>query len=100
MSDKKYNVGTKDVQNWMEQYTFAPRGLGFVEPNTRKMDSNEMAAFNVVKSFYQNYPEVFNLKYLSEKTKLKEEEIKQRLDRMYHEHLTMFAKNSAVSISG
>ena len=100
MSDKKYDLGTKNVQKWMDQYTFAPRGYGFVEPNAATMDSAEMSAYNVAKSFYQNYPEVFNLKYLSEKTKLKEDDIKQRLDRMYHEHLFMFVMNPAVAVYG
>ncbi len=100
MSEVKYGLGSKEVQDWMREYTFAPRGLGFVEPNAATLDSAKMAAYNVVKSFYQNHPEVFNLAYLSEVTGLKEEDIKARIDRMYHEHSIMFVMNPCVGVYG
>jgi len=97
---KNYLLGTEQKQEWMRKGFFAPRGLGFLEPGIVSLDSAELSAFNVVKSFYQNYPEVFNMAYISEKTGLKVDDIKKRFSRMYHEHLIMFVKNSAVSTYG
>lgn len=100
MSEKHYTLGSDQHQAWMKEYFFAPRGIGFVEPGIVKQDSAESSAYNVAKSFYQIYPEVFNLAYVSEKTGAPAEEIKKRLKRMYDERIIMFVKNSAVSVCG
>lgn len=100
MSEKHYTLGSDQHQEWMRDYFFAPRGIGFSEPGTVGLDSAEFSAYNVAKSFYQNYPEVFNLEYISSKTGLEKEDIKKRLDRMYHEHLIMFVMNPAVAVYG
>lgn len=100
MSDMHYTLGSDQHQAWMRDYFFAPRGIGFCEPGTVGLDSTEFAAYNVTKSFYQNYPEVFNLAYISKKTGVAPEEIKTRLKRMYDEHLIMFIMNPAVSVYG
>ena len=65
MEEKKYLLGTEEQQEWMKEYFFAPRGIGFTEPGTVATDSAEFSAYNVAKSFYQNYPEVFNLDYIA-----------------------------------
>lgn len=100
MSDKHYTLGSDQHQAWMRDYFFAPRGIGFAEPGTVGLDSAEFSAYNVAKSFYQNYPEVFNLTYISGQTGLAPEEIKKRLKRMYDEHLIMFVMNPAVAVYG
>ncbi len=100
MEDKHYLLGTDQKQAWMQDYFFAPRGIGFNEPGRVELDSAEMSAYNVAKSFYQNYPEVFNLAYISEQTGLKKDDIKKRLDRMYHEHIIMDVMNPAVAVYG
>ena len=64
------------------------------------MDSAEFSAYNVAKSFYQNYPEVFNIAMIREKTHLADEDIKARIKRMYDEHLIMFVMNPAVAVYG
>lgn len=100
MSEKNYLLGTDQQQEWMRDYFFAPRGIGFAEPGTVGLDSAELAAHNVVKSFYQNYPEVFNLKYISKKVGIPTEEVKKRFKRMYDEHLIMYVMNPAVAVYG
>lgn len=100
MSEKHYTLGSDQHQAWMRDYFFAPRGIGFTEPGTVGLDSAEFSAYNVAKSFYQNYPEVFNLAYISEQTGLAPEEIKKRLKRMYDEHIIMFVMNPAVAVYG
>ncbi|MGI6045853.1 MAG: hypothetical protein ACOYCA_03320 [Eggerthellaceae bacterium] len=100
MSEKHYLLGTDQQQEWMQEYPFAPRGIGFSEPGTVGLDAPELSAHNTCKSFYQNYPEVFNLKYISKKTGLKPEEIKKRLKRMYDERLIMLVMNPNVAIYG
>ena len=100
MSDMHYTLGSDQHQAWMKDYFFAPRGIGFVEPGTVGLDSAEFSAYNVAKSFYQNYPEVFNLAYVSEKTGIAPDEIKTRLKRMYDEHIIMFVMNPAVAVYG
>ncbi len=100
MAEKHYLLGSDQQQAWMRDYFFPPRGIGFTEPGTVGLDSAEFSAYNVAKSFYQNYPEVFNLAYISEKTGLQPEDIKKRLHRMYHEHLIMFVMNPAVAVYG
>lgn len=67
MKEKQYLLGSDEQQAWMQEYFFAPRGIGFTEPGTVGLDSAELSAYNVAKSFYQNYPEVFNLAYISKK---------------------------------
>ena len=100
MSEKHYTLGSDQHQAWMKEDFFAPRGIGFTEPGTVGLDSAEFSAYNVAKSFYQNYPEVFNLAYVSEKTGLAPDEIKSRLKRMYDEHIIMFVMNPAVAVYG
>ncbi len=100
MSEKQYILGSDEHQAWMKDYFFAPRGIGFCEPGTVGLDSTEFAAYNVTKSFYQNYPEVFNIPMISKKTGLDGEDIKKRLKRMYDDHLIMFVMNPAVAVYG
>ena len=97
---KKYLLGSDEQQAWMKDYFFAPRGIGFLEPGTVALDSAELSAYNVAKSFYQNYPEVFNVAYISKKTGISPDEIKKRIKRMYDEHLIMFVMNPAVAVYG
>lgn len=100
MKEKQYLLGSEEQQAWMQEYFFAPRGIGFTEPGTVGLDSAELSAYNVAKSFYQNYPEVFNLAYISQKTGATEEDIKKRLKRMYRERIIMFTMNPAVAVYG
>ncbi|AIY81777.1 hypothetical protein U728_3552 [Clostridium botulinum 202F] len=100
MSDKNYELGTEERQGWMDNYIFRPRGIGFTENGTVPLDSAEMSAYNIAKSCYQIYPEVFNLNYISEVTKVEKEEIKKRIRRMYDEHLIMFVMNPATQVYG
>ncbi|NFT06517.1 AsnC family transcriptional regulator [Clostridium botulinum] len=100
MSDKNYELGTEERQGWMDNYFFRPRGIGFTENGTVPLDSSEMSAYNIAKSCYQIYPEVFNLNYISEVTKVEKEEIKKRIRRMYDEHLIMFVMNPATQVYG
>lgn len=37
------------------------KGMFFLEPGVVAKDTKEFVAFNIAKSFYQVYPEVFNL---------------------------------------
>lgn len=97
---KQYLLGTDEQQAWMKDYFFAPRGIGFSEPGTVALDSAELSAYNVAKSFYQNYPEVFNMAYISKKTGISQAEVKKRFKRMYDEHLIMFVMNPAVAVYG
>lgn len=101
MSEKKhYLLGTEQKQEWIQEYYFAPKGIGFLEPGIVGNDSAKFAGFNVAKSFYQTHPEVFNIAYVAEKTGLDPEDIKKRLKRMYDERIMMLVKNSAVSLYG
>ena len=100
MAEKQYILGSEEHQAWMKDYFFAPRGIGFSEPGTVGLDSAEFSAYNVAKSFYQNYPEVFNIPFIMEKTHLEAEDIKQRIKRMYDGHLLMFVMNPAVAVYG
>ncbi|ONI40503.1 AsnC family transcriptional regulator [Candidatus Epulonipiscium fishelsonii] len=100
MSDKQYLLGSDEHQAWMKDYFFAPRGIGFSEPGVVGLDSKEFSAYNVAKSFYQTYPAVFNLKYISEEVGISTDEAKKRLKRMYDEHLIMFVMNPAVAVYG
>ena len=100
MSEKQYILGSEEHQAWMRDYFFAPRGIGFTEPGTVGLDSAQFSAYNVAKSFYQNYPEVFNISVIAGKTGMEPEEIKRRLKRLYDEHLIMFVMNPAVAVYG
>lgn len=100
MLDKNYELGTEETQGWMDNYFFKPRGIGFTENGTVPLDSAEMSAYNIAKSCYQIYPEVFNLNYISKITGVEEEEIKKRIKRMYDEHLIMFVMNPATQVYG
>ncbi len=100
MGEKKYLLGTEEQQEWMKEYFFAPRGIGFTEPGTVATDSAEFSAYNVAKSFYQNYPEVFNLDYIASKVKVDREEVRKRLKRLYDERIIMLVYNPAVAVYG
>ncbi|MGN1344011.1 MAG: AsnC family transcriptional regulator [Traorella sp.] len=96
----KYLIGTEEQQAYMKDYNWSLKGYSFYEPGIVSTDSKFFAAFNVAKSFYQVYPEVFNLKYISEKVGLSQEEIKCRIKKMYDEREIMLVKNSCVGIMG
>ena len=100
MAEKHYTLGTEQQQEWMQDYFFPPRGIGFLEPGIVGLDSNEFSAYNVAKSFYQNYPEVFNLEYISKETGLSKEDIKKRISRMYKDKVIMLVMNPAVAVYG
>lgn len=100
MSEKHYLLGTDQQQSWMKENCFPPRGYGFAEPGTFGLDATEVAAYNVAKSFYQVYPEVWNIDYIAEKTGADREDIKARLQRMYDERLIMFVMNPNVAVYG
>lgn len=99
-NQQRYLLGSDEHQAWMKNYFFAPRGIGFSEPGTVALDSAELSAYNVAKSFYQNYPEVFNIAGIAKKTGLDPEDIRKRIKRMYDEHLIMFVMNPAVAVYG
>ena len=83
-----------------EKNCFPPRGYGYSEPGTYSLDATEVAAYNVAKSFYQVYPEVWNIDYIEKETGIKPDDIKDRLKRMYDEHLIMFVMNPNVGVYG
>ena len=97
---KNYLIGTDEQQAYMQDYNWNIKGYAFLEPGVVALDSKQFAAFNVAKSFYQIYPEVFNLKYISEKTGLSFEDIKKRIKKMYDEKVFMLVVNSAVGVEG
>lgn len=99
-SQKQYLLGTDEKQEWMQDYYYAPRGMGFLEPGIVGPDSARIAGMNVAKSFYQTRPDVFNIKAIAEKTGLEPEDIKKRLKRMYDDRIIMLVKNSAVGVYG
>jgi hypothetical protein len=100
MSDKHYTLGTDQQFQWRQKNCFGPGGYGYFEPGIFATDAAECAAYNVVKSFYQNYPDVWNLDYVAKKTGLKKDDIAKRLKRMYDEHLIMFVMNPNVGVYG
>lgn len=102
MADKKaeYFLGTDEQQKWQQNYTFAPRGIGFAEPGLVPLDAAEMSAYNIAKSVYQIHPEVFNMAFLVKETGMDENEIKKRMLRLYNEHLIMFVMNPATQVVG
>lgn len=97
---KTYHIGSDEQQAYLRDYNFAPKGYGFFEPGVVSTDSKDFVAYNVAKSFYQVYPEVFNLPLISKKTGLDPEDIKKRLKKMYDSHQIMLVFNPAVSIMG
>ena len=100
MGETLYTIGTDQQQAWMKKNCFPPRGYGYSEPGTYSLDATEVAAYNVAKSFYQVYPEVWNIDYITKETGIKPDDIKDRLKRMYDEHLIMFVMNSNVGVYG
>lgn len=97
---KKYLIGTDEQQAYMQDYNWNLKGYAYFEPGVVSTDHKFYSAFNVAKSFYQVYPEVFNIKYIKDKVGLEEEEIKKRIKRMYDKHQIMLVKNSCVSAMG
>ena len=59
--EKQYKIGTDEQQAYLKDYNIAPKGCAFLEPGVVAKDAKEFVAFNIAKSFYQVYPEVFNL---------------------------------------
>ncbi|WP_010165928.1 hypothetical protein [Candidatus Epulonipiscium viviparus] len=100
MSDKHYRLGSDQHQAWAKDYFFAPRGIGFREPGIVALDSDQLSAYNVAKSFYQSYPEVFNIEYIAAETGIEPEDIKSRITRMYNERIIMLVINPAVATYG
>ena len=100
MGETLYTIGTDQQQAWMKKNCFPPRGYGYSEPGTYSLDATEVAAYNVAKSFYQVYPEVWNIDYIEKDTGIKPDDIKDRLKRMYDEHLIMFVMNPNVGVYG
>lgn len=98
--EKQYKIGTDEQQTYFKDYNIAPKGYGFLEPGVVAKDAKEFVAFNIAKSFYQVYPEVFNLSFISKKVGLSEDEVKKRIKRMYDEKLIMLVSNSYVGIMG
>ena len=98
--EKQYKIGTDEQQAYFKDYNIAPKGYGFLEPGVVAKDAKEFVAFNIAKSFYQVYPEVFNLSFISKKVGLSEDEVKKRIKRMYDEKLIMLVSNSYVGIMG
>lgn len=97
---RKFIIGTDEQQSYMDDYTWNLKGYSYFEPGVVSTDHKFYSAFNVAKSFYQVYPEVFNLKHISEKTGLNTEQIKERIRIMYDRHEIMLVKNSCVGILG
>ena len=100
MSEKHYTLGTDQGLAWKQNNCFPPGGYGYYEPGIIATDAAECAAYNVAKSFYQIYPEVWNIDYVAKKTGLKKDDIAKRLARMYDEHLIMFVMNPNVGVYG
>jgi hypothetical protein len=97
---KTYDLGSPEKQAWLQEYTFAPRGIGFLEPGVVSPDAAEFSAYNVAKSFYQTRPDVFNISYIASTTGLDPEDIKARLQKMYDKRLIMLVYNPPVSLMG
>ena len=60
----------------MKKNCFPPRGYGLPNQEHNSLDATEVAAYNVAKSFYQVYPEVWNIDYIEKETGIKPEDIK------------------------
>lgn len=96
----EYLLGTDEQLKWRQNYFFDPRGGGFLEPGIVSLDDARMSAYNIAKSSYQIYPEVFNMKYLTKATGLDKKDIIKRMHRLYDEHLIMFVMNPATQVYG
>lgn len=97
---KNYKIGSEEQQAYLRDYNYSPKGYGFFEPGVVATDSKDFVAYNIAKSFYQVYPEVFNIPYVAKKTGLKEDDIKKRLKKMYEKNQIMLVFNPCVSIMG
>jgi len=95
-----YVLGTSEHQKWMQEYAFAPRGIGFTEPGIVALDDPTLDAYNIAKSTYQIYPEVFNLDYVSKALGVSTSEVCERLRRLYDERLIMYVATSNVQVAG
>lgn len=99
-SEPTYMLGTDEQQQWMQKYDFAPRGIGFAEPGICALDDPSLDAYNIAKSSYQIYPDVFNVDYAAKTVGIKKEEVIERMKRMYDERLVMYAATSNVQVCG
>lgn len=95
-----YMLGTDEQQQWMRKYNFAPRGIGFSEPGICALDDPSLDAYNIAKSSYQIYPDVFNVDYVAKAVGIKKEEVIERMRRMYDDRLVMYAATSNVQVFG
>lgn len=95
-----YMLGTPEQQKWMQKYPFMPRGIGFSEPGIVALDDPSLNAYNIAKSTYQIYPEVFNLDPVAKALGLSKKDIIKRLQRMYDERLLMYVGTSNIQICG
>lgn len=76
------------------------RGYGTLVPEVCGMDSEQMVAYNIAKSFYVTHPEVFNLNAVSAKLNVPAKLIKARLQIMIGQQLLMLVDNPSVMVSG
>ncbi|WP_373128741.1 AsnC family transcriptional regulator [Dielma fastidiosa] len=96
----KYMIGSDEQQAYLNDYNWNVKGYSFFEPGVVSTDHKFYSAFNVAKSFYQIYPEVFNLPYIAAAVGLKQEDVKARLKKMYDNRQIMLVKNSCVGVLG
>lgn len=97
---EKYALGTPEQQAYLKKYHLVPHGYGYVEPGTTASDAREYVGYNIAKSMYQTYPEVFNLALAAEKAGISEEEAGQRIRRMYDRHEIMLVEDPCVGVFG
>lgn len=96
----KYMIGSDEQQAYLNDYNWNVKGYSFFEPGVVSTDHKFYSAFNIAKSFYQIYPEVFNLPYIAAAVGLKQEDVKARLKKMYDNRQIMLVKNSCVGVLG
>ncbi|PXX77908.1 hypothetical protein [Dielma fastidiosa] len=96
----KYMIGSDEQQAYLNDYNWNVKGYSFFEPGVVSTDHKFYSAFNVAKSFYQIYPEVFNLPYIAAAVGLNQEDVKARLKKMYDNRQIMLVKNSCVGVLG
>lgn len=96
----KYMIGSDEQQAYLKDYNWNVKGYSFFEPGVVSTDHKFYSAFNVAKSFYQIYPEVFNLPYIAAAVGLNQEDVKARLKKMYDNRQIMLVKNSCVGVLG
>ena len=99
-AQKQYLLGTDEQLAWRNEGFFPPRGIGFMEPGIVPLDDAKMSAYNVAKSSYQIYPDVFNVQYIADRLNIPKEEVTKRLARMYEERLIMYVQNPATQVCG